>query len=250
MLLIGLDCATQPKNTGLARATLRGDTLTVHEARVGRSAEGIVDTLVGWLADSPQAVFALDAPLGWPLAMGGVLATHQAGGPLAPQADAMFNRETDRVVRRLLGKKPLEVGADRIARTALAALRILNAVAARVDVEMGWTPGAVGSGEQVSRHALEVYPAATLLARGLPTRGYKASGARDLRADLVDALDAEIEPEARTASLVTDHALDAVLCCVAAADYARGDVLTPEAAGIAQDVARREGWIWFQPPGP
>ena len=245
MLLVGLDCATQPKNTGLARATLDGGHLTVHEARTGRSAEDIVDTLATWLASAPEAVFALDAPLGWPLAMGTVLAAHQAGGSLAPEADQMFNRETDRVVRKMLGKKPLEVGADRIARTALSALGVLNAVGARVPVEMGWTPGAVAS-----RQALEVYPAATLLARGLPTRGYKAAGARDLRADLVDALDAEIEPEARTAALVTDHALDAILCCVAAADYASGDVLAPEAAGVAPERARREGWIWFQKPGP
>ncbi|MEL6614251.1 MAG: DUF429 domain-containing protein [Bacteroidota bacterium] len=258
MLLVGLDCATQPQNTGLARATLEEGRVRVLEARIGRTAEGIVDTLVGWLSESPRAVFALDAPLGWPLPMGALLAAHQAGGPLAPEAsgpgqtpaDQMFNRETDRIVRRMLGKKPLEVGADRIARTALTALATLEAVGHRVEVEMGWTPGAVASGEAPSRHVLEVYPAATLLARGLPTRGYKASEAHDLRARLVDALDADLEPEPRAAAIATDHGLDAVLCCLAAADYARGDVLTPEAAGVSDERARREGWIWFEPPGP
>lgn len=256
MLLVGLDCATQPQNTGLARATLEDGRVTVHEARIGRSAEGIVDTLCSWLSASPEAVFALDAPLGWPLPMGALLAAHQAGGPLAPEAagstaaDQMFNRETDRIVRRMLGKKPLEVGADRIARTALTALATLEAVGARVDVEMGWAPGSVASGAPPSRHVLEVYPAATLLARGLPTRGYKAAGAREIRARLVDALDADLDPEPRAAAIATDHGLDAVLCCLAAADYARGDVLTPEAAGVPTERARQEGWIWFEPPGP
>jgi len=52
----------------------------------------------------------------------------------------------------------------------------------------------------------------------------------------------------REACIETDHVLDAVLCCLAAADYARGDVLTPEAAGVAPETVRREGWIWFRPP--
>ncbi|PAP79255.1 hypothetical protein B1759_12980 [Rubrivirga sp. SAORIC476] len=238
--IVGIDCATQPKNTGLALAVLEGDRLTVHHARVAAHATDAAETAADWLADAPDGVLALDAPLGWPAPMGKALASHTAGAPISTEADRMFNRATDRVVRQRLGKKPLEVGADRIARTALVALATLDAVRRRVPVAMGWTPGDV-----CGYHALEVYPAATLLARGLDTRGYKRPDASARRAALLSALDLSASDPVRAAAEAVDHALDAVLCCVAAADYARGRALTPAQAGVDDALARREGWIWF-----
>ena len=243
MLLLGLDCASQPTNNGLARATLDGDRITVHDARVGHSADDIVSTLAGWLRESPEAVLALDAPLGWPAPMADALSAHHAGEPLAPEANDMFNRSSDLVVWCVLGKKPMEVGANWLARTAHAALRTLNAVREHVPVEMGWTPGAVRG-----RQALEVYPGATLVARGLSARGYKTAEATGRRSDILDTLGVDIAPEARATAIATDHALDAVLCCVAAADYACGAVLTPASAGVSAATAGHEGWIWFRPP--
>ncbi|WP_412061527.1 DUF429 domain-containing protein [Rubrivirga sp. IMCC45206] len=235
MRLIGLDCATQPKNTGLAVATLSDSGLTVHDARVGRSRTDIVDTLAGWLADSADAVLALDAPLGWPVEMGR-LAEHRAGDALEITPNDLFRRETDRFVQRTIRKTPLDVGADRIARTAHVALATLAAVREHVPVEIGWTPGAVAG-----RQAIEVYPAATLIRRGLSPRGYKAPDAGARRAELLDALDLEIAPAIRERAQASDHVFDAILCGVAAADYARGAVHSPD----DEVLARREGWIWF-----
>lgn len=250
MHLAGLDCATQPRKTGLALASLAGGRLTVYEARVAASREDTARRLAAWLGGSPAAVLALDAPLGWPAPMAEALSDHAAGRPLAPSPDAMFHRRTDRAVWEATGKKPLEVGAGWLARTAHAALASLGDVRQRLAVEMGWTPGAVSG-----RQALEVYPAATLLSRGLSTAGYKRDDATDRRAEIVDALTAPdadprlvLDISVREACIETDHVLDAVLCCLAAADYARGDVLTPETAGVAPETVRREGWIWFRPP--
>ena len=240
--VVGVDCATRPAETGLVVASLDGARLTVHAVRIPSSA----DDLAGAVADAlrgPDGLLALDAPLGWPAQLAGALAGHVAGRSIPAEADARVNRETDRVVRRTTGKKPLEVGADRIARTALAALGTLAAVRQRVPVEMGWTPGALAG-----RHALEVYPAAVLLARGLSPAGYKKPGAHRRRAEIVDALDLRLADGVREAAVETDHALDAVLCCVAAADYARGVVLTPGAAGVDPARVRREGWIWIRDP--
>ena len=233
--LVGLDCATQPRNTGLARARLASGRVEVIEARVARAASDVTDTLAAWLADAP-AVLALDAPLGWPAEMAR-LAGHRAGVPLGVEANALFRRETDRFVQRRLGKTPLDVGADRIARTALVALGTLGAVRGAVPVELGWAPGAVAG-----RQAIEVYPAATLKALGIDARGYKRPEATARRAAILDALGLTLSDAARAAAIATDHALDAVLCCVAAADYARGDVWKPENS----ELARREGWIWVR----
>lgn len=39
-----------------------------------------------------------------------------------------------------------------------------------------------------------------------------------------------------------DHVLDAVICCVAAADYLRGPAVKP--SEDEKKRARKEGWIW------
>ncbi|WP_412069335.1 DUF429 domain-containing protein [Rubrivirga sp. IMCC43871] len=235
MRLIGLDCATQPTKTGLAVVTLSESGLTVHDARVGRTRGDIVDTLAGWLGESADAVLALDAPLGWPVEMGR-LAEHRAGDAIEVAPNDLFRRETDRFVQRTIRKTPLDVGADRIARTAHVALATLAAIRQHVPVQIGWTPGAVAG-----RHAIEVYPAATLIGRGLSPRGYKAPDASARRAELLDALELEIAPAIRERAQATDHVFDAILCCLAAADYARGAVHPPE----NEALAHREGWIWF-----
>ena len=237
MTLVGLDCATQPKHTGLAVATLDGGAVRVREARIARSRDDLVRALVGWLAPRP-AVLALDAPLGWPAPMRR-LATHRAGEPIETPPNAFFRRETDRHVQRTLGKTPLDVGADRIARTAHAALATLAAVRQLVPVDLGWTPGAV-EGVQ----AIEVYPAATLLSRRLSPRGYKRADARERRAEILDELAIHGPPRVLDAARDADHVLDAILCCVAASDYALGHVTPPP----SDERVRREGWIWVRPP--
>ena len=45
--IVGIDCATQPKNTGLALATLDGDRLTVRHARVATHATDVAESLLG-----------------------------------------------------------------------------------------------------------------------------------------------------------------------------------------------------------
>ena len=53
----------------------------------------------------------------------------------------------------------------------------------------------------------------------------------------------EFADEAEKAKAVrNDHMLDAVVCCLAAADYLRGPVVEPSKA--EERFARKEGWIW------
>jgi hypothetical protein len=61
---------------------------------------------------------AIDAPLGWPKPLAETLIDHRAGMPIETPANAMFRRTTDLFIQRKLKKTPLDVGADRIARTA------------------------------------------------------------------------------------------------------------------------------------
>src|SRR5215468_8801728 len=128
-LLVGVDCASQPKNTGLACAVYKGENLervAVLETRCAASDSPAAKIVAGWVRDSERVLLALDAPLGWPVALGEALAMHQAGCPLPATANEMFRRLTDDHIYRRLGRRPLEVPADRIARAAHAALRFLE----------------------------------------------------------------------------------------------------------------------------
>ena len=43
--IVGIDCATQPKKVGLSLGELRGGQLRLLDARLGDSAEGLLNTL-------------------------------------------------------------------------------------------------------------------------------------------------------------------------------------------------------------
>jgi hypothetical protein len=93
--------------------------------------------------------------------------------------------------------------------------------------------------------AIEVYPAATLKAHGLPSRGYKSrNGSRDARAEIVNALSKRMTLSTDSDVLLSnDDALDAAVCVLAGLDFLEGAVHNP---GEDLDVAEREGWIWFR----
>jgi predicted RNase H-like nuclease len=242
--VVGVDCATQEERTGLAYGIVDDDgKLELKRVTLGTAGESAATTVAGWIAGAEHYVVALDVPLGWPLALGDALAKHRAGDPLDAEAEQLFRRDTDRFVHGELGKLPLEVGADRIARTARAALELLARIrsAASVPLQLAWSPGQ-------SSGAIEVYPAATLLSRGISPKGYKgdSSAARKARAAIFERL----RPELRAAisvELLTENEdlLDAVVCMIAAADFARGDALPPRDPA----VAAREGWIWLRGRG-
>ncbi len=173
--------------------------------------------------------------------MGPELSHHQAGEYVSTSPDDLFHRETDRVVWRTTGKRPMEVGADKIARAALSALRLLESLRRESGqaLPLAWSPGPV---RQPS--VIEVYPAMTLRSRGLSEMGYK--GNKPMNHARREGLVASLGPElsvAEPAPLVrSDDALDAALCLMAAADFLNGYGLEPE------DMARsqKEGWIWFR----
>jgi predicted RNase H-like nuclease len=242
--IVGIDCATQEERTGLARAVLddRGH-IRVERVTLGTAGESAAALVGSWIREAPAFVVAMDAPLGWPTALGPVLTRHQAGKPIRDPADALFRRATDSFVQVRLKKTPMEVGADRIARTARAALLLLEQIRKQAErpVPLAWRPG-IDSG------AIEVYPAATLMTRNLPAKGYKAQSgpARKLRDRILERLGEELDLEV-SIDLLRENTdlLDAALCALAGADFARGLCVGPP------DLARakKEGWIWFRGTG-
>jgi hypothetical protein len=137
----------------------------------------------------------------------------------------------------------LDVGADRIARTAHSALLFLDHLRKAVDepIPLAWEAPLRSRVE-----AIEVYPAATMLARGASLRGYKSSESANERQQLLEALAPWCEhSDVKEIAIGNHDCLDALACVVAGLDFLDGAVVKPG----EPDVARREGWIWFREPG-
>jgi uncharacterized protein DUF429 len=229
--IIGVDCATQPAKTGLAIGQMDGDQVAIRESLCASRKRPASEIIASWSREPTRVLLAMDAPLGWPAALSEALAGHQAGQSLRMTADQMSHRVTDDEIHRRLGNRPLEVGANLIARTAHAALSLLARLRQELaeDIPLAWDT------QWLSRiAAIEVYPAATRRARGAP------AGTR-----LLEGLDHLFSPNVARLSQ-SPHAQDAILCVLAGADFLRNRSAGPTTGQMEQ--ARREGWIWVPDP--
>jgi hypothetical protein len=134
------------------------------------------------------------------------------------------------------------VGADRIARTAFAALGLLGRLRQRLahDIPLAWTPSIPSRWS-----AIEVYPAATLRAHRILDNGYKDAEAIQPRAEILKRL--RFHHDIGGADEVLERSpdvLDALVCTLAGADFLSGVAMAPEELTVAQ----REGWIWARDP--
>ena len=166
--VIGADCATDPQRVGIATGRFNDGIVIVEEIALCSTDRSAADHVISHIA-GPTLV-ALDAPLGWPVALGDELANHAAGQPLRATANNLFRRRTDIFIRSLTGKQSLDVGADRIARTAYMALQLLDELRARTSraIPLAWKVT-----DAVDIAAIEVYPAATLKQLRVNARDYK-----------------------------------------------------------------------------
>ncbi|MEN0065291.1 MAG: DUF429 domain-containing protein [Myxococcota bacterium] len=266
--IVGIDMAVDRRSVAVGRATYRDEDATFHidELVRGSSLSPAADTddrllqtvktiapVIARMIDGPT-LLAMDSPLGWPVALGACLADHTAGQPLdipLLDRDRLFVRRTDRALTTRFGHagihiRPLEVGADRIARTAQAALALLHEACPRAVL---WWPGE----SPPFTGLVETYPAATLAAiRGRRAQGYKGNKGGEARAVLFDTLvelsgpgHHHVDRSFRDDCIESDHALDAVLCALGGIDVAVGRARGPREVDAA---LRREGWIWVRDP--
>jgi hypothetical protein len=62
--LIGIDCAVQPRNIGLALGRLIGNSVSIDKLVVGNGDPA--QYISNIIADSNSVLLAFDSPLGWP----------------------------------------------------------------------------------------------------------------------------------------------------------------------------------------
>jgi predicted nuclease with RNAse H fold len=238
MRVVGLDCATDDERIGLALGEHDAGVMRVTHVTACSRERTAAPTVAEWFSSSQRGLLAVDAPLGWPAGLRTALATHKAGDAIAVEPHQMFRRQTDLFVHEHIGKTPLDVGADRIARTAHAALRILGELRTELGLQM---PLCWNSDDVHSVEVIEVYPAATLSARGIRSSGYKKPEQSLARQEVAAALDVALTLDVASADIATTgDTLDSVVCLLAAKDFLDGRAVPPENRALAS----QEGWIW------
>lgn len=239
MKIIGIDCSTEDAKIGVGLGRVVDGRLELQEVVLCARDRSASSTVVAWLGGgNGGGVLAIDAPLGWPKPLAEALSPHAAGAPLQVGANDMFRRATDVFIKQELNQTPLDVGADRIARTAHAALRLLASLRQQLQrpIPLAWK-----ADDCCGLAAREVYPAATLVAHRIRSKGYKKPGQISERREIVAAL--------RTRMLIRDtindlsdnaDRLDAAVCVLAGADFLAGRAMGP----TNLPLATQEGWIW------
>lgn len=238
--IIGIDCATDDKKVGLARGFLSSERLVIDRLAKPAANLGVSEVVAGWIEPGRRTLLAMDAPLGWPEALGRQLHDHRAGQFIDVEPNLLFRRQTDIFVKQQVGKLPLDVGADRIARTAHAALKHLHDLGRRIGGEIPLVWNADFSSAVA---AVEVYPAATLKIVGCRSNGYKKPEHTGERNEIVAALANDIEFAADTALMIgDDDVLDAAVCLLAGCYFLRNQCYPP----VDMELAKKEGWIWVK----
>ena len=245
MWIVGVDCATIDKKVGLALGKYANGTLKIEDATLCSPKTPATEIIANWLQpENRPALLAIDAPLGWPIALAHALTNHRAGNPIPEETDDLFHRITDKYITKTLRKRPLEIGADRIARTAHAALRMIGEVSQRLsaDIPLAWSLK-----DLAGIKAIEVYPAATLTAHGLISSGYKKSEQTAHRTKIIAGITGKVDIPKQLMPLLESNAdiLDAAVCLLAAKDFLDGHALAPQPN--IRTVAEIEGWIWAAP---
>lgn len=240
--IIGIDCSTDPKRVGLAKATLNTDGVLKDwncEPELKRD-EKVIDLLREWI-DDRNCLLALDAPLGWPAEFSKIIMEHTAGKPITIRRDVFFYRRTDLFIKGKFGKPPLSVrpfrvGADKIAATAHWALNLLAKLGGAAPLSLAWQPGEIGA-----TCAIEVYPSATLASYGWT----KSTRAKSIQlVARAERLSDEMQLTLPARCYGSQDTFDAVVCVLAGRDFLTGPVYKPE----EPETAKKEGWIWVRKP--
>lgn len=243
--IVGIDCATQDTKIGVSYGDFSDGHLAIVEAFACAKKKTAAEAISSWLRErSEPALLAIDAPLGWPQSLSRELVNHRAGEELRAEPNQMFRRATDRFIKQKTRKTPLDVGANRIARAAHAALGLLRDLRCELDDEIPlaweWPPA-----PKVS--VIEVYPPATLSAHGLPSSRYKSPPYEVRRNEMVRKLSdiAYIPFDVSRKLLASGAVLDAAVCLLAARDFLSGEAMPPADRAFAEI----EGWIWVRQLG-
>jgi hypothetical protein len=256
---LGIDLASQPKNTALCAIDWEPRGARVISLVKGVTDDGMTpldDTFLvsamrgaGGAFPAPTKI-AFDAPLGWPVDFVRAMRDPTSWPvPIGGGRERLERRATDHWVRKAAGKQPLSVTTDRIAYAAMRAAGILAHYATTFDEEIDRS-GVTGL-------ICEAYPDPAIRALGVwpPGAGLRESykgAATGLREGILDRLTISapwlvISADQRDACIQSDDCLDALICALVARAAELGLTVAPPEEMQADAAA--EGWIHLPTSG-
>ena len=273
--IVGIDCAADPGNIAVASATPAGAQLTVDDLLFGEKGKAssrtkrldrLATDIAKQISTEVPTLLALDAPLGWPVAMRRALAEGVAGSATGFPADAMdmFRRRTDHFVIRKTRKIPQSVGASLVASLTHTALRLIDMIEEKCkkhNISLASAPMARHDAFRRDVHLIEVYPAlAGPRFLGSPSQRFESwsevgdhlkkfreDGWSTIAKRLRERMQIEcaglpdgVENDLRR---LRDHGLDAILCAWTAWCFLQGECVSPPTEEM--EHLAPEGWIWF-----
>jgi predicted nuclease with RNAse H fold len=225
MVTLGIDLSSQPANTAASLIDWANGSAIARPPRL-RCTDGDLSQLI----DSAEAI-GIDAPFGWPTEFVAAVNDWPHDTWSQEGRDRLRFRETDRFVRATQSVWPLSVSTDTIALPAMRAMSLLKKH--RVTDRSG------------DGRFFEVYPAASLRAWGMTSRGYKEDKRPeccDARHRMLAALRVAMPWLVAPDDYARDpDALDSLIAALTARSASQGRTIRPDSSQV--DVASREGWI-------
>lgn len=159
---LGIDLASQPKETGVCVIEWRSDGGEVVELEKRMLDD---DALLALMLDPAVSKVGIDAPLGWPLAFIDAISTYRDTGVwLELEANELRFRATETLIAEETGQAPLSVAVSDLAWPAMRCARLLSRLAEHHTLDRS------GSGL-----VAEVYPMAALRRWGVIGTGTSSS---------------------------------------------------------------------------
>ena len=225
MLTLGIDLSSQPANTAASVIDWANGRAIARPPRLHCS-----DGDLSQLIDSAEAI-GIDAPFGWPMEFIAAVSDWPHDTWSQERRDRLRFRETDRFVRATQSVWPLSVSTDTIALPAMRAMSLPK----KHDV----------SDRSGDGRFFEVYPAASLRAWTMTSRGYKEAKKAECieaRHQILIALRIAMPWLMAPDDYAEDSdALDSLVAALTARSAWQGRTLLPNPS--QKSAAKREGWI-------
>ena len=227
MRTVGIDFASQPRNTALCEIDWDDSPAKVVQVATHVSDDDIREVVL----HGQERVLGVDIPFGWPIHFVQFVTAHLNGDTLPRGVSSTQRRlrATDEFIWEICRRQPLSVSTDRIGIPAMRWALLMQEFA---------VTNRAGDG-----FVYEVYPAAARLNWGLPLKDNVAA---------LDLIMAEcpltfISPDLHAVVLQSEHAFDALICALSTR-AAVLDMTYPPPREMRK-LARVEGWIHAPFPG-
>lgn len=241
MKILGIDYSTDTKKCGLSV----GEYLN-NECKLVYTGLYDFNIITEIFYSKEKILISIDSPLGWPQNLGLELIKHTAGSKLEVESNFLFRRFTDIEVKRITGKQSLDVGADKIARTAYGAVNLLEKLRKTFGIELSLAWNYEIELNNPNPAVIEVYPAVTLKQNNTIFDKYKGKDNVKNRREILKFLNMKIQMNSNQMDqmLNDDNILDSVVCVLSGIDFIEGRCVEPDEKIL--DQIKKEGWIWFK----